>query len=77
METFALTAEIRSFSGTTIRARRLIRHSSQSASTKLLQSLATPFEQQRDNYLRQWKRTLPTAQNDLSGQTGTAATSIA
>jgi glucoamylase len=44
--------------------------SSQSASTKLLQSLATPFEQQRSNYLRQWKRTLPAPQADLSDQTG-------
>ena len=44
--------------------------SPQSASTKLLQSLATPFEQQLTNYLRQWKRTLPAPQADLSDQTG-------
>ncbi len=44
--------------------------SSQSASTKLLQSLAIPFEQQRDGYIKQWKRTLPGAQADLSDQTG-------
>jgi glucoamylase len=46
--------------------------SPQSASTKLLQSLAVPFDQQRANYIRQWKRTLPTARNDLSDQTGDA-----
>ena len=44
--------------------------SSQSASTKLLQSLATEFEQHRDGYVKQWKRTLPAPQNDFSSQTG-------
>src|SRR5436309_5403338 len=44
--------------------------SPQSASTKLLQSLATPFEQQLTNYLRQWKRALPPPGMDLSDQTG-------
>jgi glucoamylase len=44
--------------------------SSQSASTKLLQSLATPFEQHCAAYIKQWKRTLPLTQHDLSDQTG-------
>ncbi|HEV2208700.1 MAG TPA: glycoside hydrolase family 15 protein [Verrucomicrobiae bacterium] len=34
-------------------------HSSQSASSKLLQSLAIPFEQHLEHYIRQWKRTVP------------------
>jgi glucoamylase len=66
----ALTAEINLSRGMQFVLGVAFGQSSQSASTKLLQSLATPFEQQRDNYLRQWRRTLPTAQNDLSGQTG-------
>jgi glucoamylase len=66
----ALTAEIDLSHGLQFVLGVAFGHSSQSASTKLLQSLATPFEQQRDNYLRQWKRTLPTPQNDLSDQTG-------
>jgi glucoamylase len=66
----ALTAEIDLSHGLEFVLGVSFGHSSQSASTKLLQSLATPFEQQRDNYLRQWKRTLPTPQNDLSDQTG-------
>jgi glucoamylase len=40
--------------------------SPQSASTKLLQSLAIPFEQHRANYIKQWKRTLP------AGRTGSS-----
>ena len=35
----------------------------QSASTKLLQSLAVPFEQHRVTYIKQWKRTLSTPEN--------------
>src|ERR1051325_3636463 len=66
----ALTAEIDLSRGMEFVLGVSFGHSSQSASTKLLQSLATPFEQQRDNYLRLWTRTLPTSQNDLSDQTG-------
>jgi glucoamylase len=66
----ALTAEIDLSRGFQFVLGVAFGHSSQSASTKLLQSLAAPFEQQRDNYLRQWKRTLPNPQNDLSDQTG-------
>src|ERR1043166_4398909 len=43
--------------------------SQQSASTKLLQSLAIPFAQHRSNYVKQWQRTLPSTENDLSAQT--------
>ena len=46
--------------------------SQQSASTKLLQSLAIPFAQHRSNYVKQWQRTLPSTENDLSAQTGDA-----
>jgi glucoamylase len=66
----ALTAEIDLSRGLEFVLGVSFGHSSQSASTKLLQSLAAPFDQQRANYLRQWKRTLPTPQNDLSDQTG-------
>jgi len=45
-------------------------HSPQSSATKLLQSLATPFEAHRDQYIRQWKRTMPPAEGDLRSQTG-------
>src|SRR5438552_3522953 len=45
-------------------------HSPQSSSTKLLQSLATPFEEHRAQYIRQWKRTLPAPEADLSQHTG-------
>jgi glucoamylase len=43
--------------------------SQQSASTKLLQSLAIPFAQHRGSYVKQWQRTLPSAENDLSRYT--------
>jgi len=45
-------------------------HSPQSSSTKLLQSLATPFEDHRTQFIRQWKRTLPGPEADLSQFTG-------
>src|SRR5436190_14437007 len=45
-------------------------HSRQSSSTKLLQSLASPFGAHRDQYIRQWKRTMPSAELDLSQHTG-------
>jgi len=66
----ALTAEIDLSRGQEFVIGVAFGNSPQSASTRLLQSLATPFEQQLSNYVRQWKRTLPTAQNDLSNQTG-------
>ena len=45
-------------------------HSRQSSSAKLLQSLAIPFAEHRTHYIRQWKRTLPAPEADLSAQTG-------
>ncbi len=42
-------------------------HSAQSASTKLLQSLARPFDQQLATYVKQWKRTLPEVSGDEPG----------
>jgi glucoamylase len=45
-------------------------HSPQSSATKLLQSLSTPFEEHRAQYVRQWKRTMPTPETDLSAHTG-------
>jgi glucoamylase len=44
-------------------------HSSQSSSTKLLQSLASSFADHRDQYVRQWKRTMPSAELDLNTHT--------
>ncbi|HTD85077.1 MAG TPA: glycoside hydrolase family 15 protein, partial [Candidatus Binatia bacterium] len=44
--------------------------SQQSASTKLLQSLSVPFAQHRAGYVKQWQRTLPAPDSDLSRQTG-------
>ena len=66
----ALTAEIDLSKGFEFVLGVAFGHSPQSASTRLLQSLATPFEQHLANYLRQWKRTLPTPQTDFSDQTG-------
>src|SRR5437588_7592798 len=66
----ALTAEIDLSRGLEFVVGVAFGRSQQSASTKLMQSLATPFEQHRSNYIKQWKRTLPTAQAELSDQTG-------
>lgn len=44
--------------------------SSQSASTKLLQSLSVPFEKHRETYFNQWRRTMPLPEFELSGHTG-------
>jgi glucoamylase len=45
-------------------------HSPQSSSTKLLQSLSFRFEEHRDQYVRQWKRTMPGGELDLRKHTG-------
>ena len=66
----ALTAEIDLSKGFEFVMGVAFGHSAQSASTRLLQSLATPFNQHLTNYLRQWKRTLPGPQVDLSDLTG-------
>ncbi|HEV2394549.1 MAG TPA: glycoside hydrolase family 15 protein [Verrucomicrobiae bacterium] len=44
--------------------------SSQSASTKLLQSLAIPFDQHREHFIKQWQRTSVNSHSDLREQTG-------
>jgi glucoamylase len=44
--------------------------SSQSAITKLIQSLAIPFEDQKAAYIRQWKRTFPPVEHDLAAYSG-------
>ncbi len=66
----ALTAEIDLSSGTEFLMAVAFGRTRQSTSTKLLQALSVPFEQQKTNFIRQWKRTLPTPENDLSPHTG-------
>jgi glucoamylase len=43
--------------------------SSRGAGAKLLQSLAEPFDEQRENYIRQWQRTVVNPKFDLPNQT--------
>src|SRR5436190_4485915 len=66
----ALTAEIDLSRGLEFVIGVAFGRSPQSASTKLAQSLAIPFEQHRTTYIKQWQRTLPPPQYDLSDQTG-------
>jgi glucoamylase len=66
----ALTAEIDLSRGSEFVLGVAFGRSSQSASTKLLQSLAIPFDEHRGHYVRQWQRTLPSPQADLSAHTG-------
>src|SRR5438552_2402144 len=66
----ALTAEIDLSPGNEFVLGVAFGHSPQSSSTKLLQSLATPFEEHRTQYVKQWKRTLPAPEADLSQFTG-------
>jgi glucoamylase len=66
----ALTAEVDLSSGLQFVLGAAFGRSPQSASTKLVQSLATPFEQHLAGYIKQWKRTLPAPQFELSNQTG-------
>ncbi len=66
----ALTAELDLTQGGEVVLGVAFGHSSQSSATKLLQSLATPFQEHRTQYVRQWKRTLPTPEIDLSAHTG-------
>jgi glucoamylase len=68
----ALTAEIDLSRGLEFVLGVAFGRSPQSASTKLVQSLAIPFEQHRASYIKQWKRTLPTPESDLSVHTGDA-----
>ena len=66
----ALTAELDLSLGGEVVLGVAFGRSPQSSATKLLQSLATPFEEHRDHYVRQWKRTMPTPEIDLSAHTG-------
>ena len=66
----ALTAEIDLSRGKEFLLGVSFGHSPQSSSTKLLQSFATSFEEKRAHYVRQWKRTMPAPEVDLSPQTG-------
>ena len=55
----ALTAEVDLSRGMEFVLGAAFGRSSQSASTKLLQSLSVSFDQHLDHYLRQWRRTVP------------------
>jgi glucoamylase len=66
----ALTAEINLSHNSEFIVAVAFGRSQQSASTKLLQSLSVPFAQHRAGYIKQWQRTLPTPEMDLSPQTG-------
>ncbi len=66
----ALTAEIDLSNGPEFVIGVAFGHSSQSVSTKLLQSLAIPFEQHRDNYIKQWRRVAPLSEADGKAFTG-------
>ncbi|PWU13483.1 MAG: glucoamylase, partial [Verrucomicrobia bacterium] len=65
----ALTAEIDLSRGPEFVLGVAFGRSAQSASTKLLQSLAIPFEKHREQFIKQWQRTLP-QEADLCDQTG-------
>jgi len=66
----ALSAEIDLSGGSDFVLGVAFGRSQQSASTKLLQALAVPFSQHRASYVKQWQRTLPTPETDLSRNTG-------
>jgi glucoamylase len=66
----ALTAEIDLSRGLEFVLGVAFGRSSQSASTKLLQSLSVPFDQHRTTYIKQWKRTLPAPEPEINCQTG-------
>jgi glucoamylase len=63
----ALMGEIDLSSGLEFIVAAAFGHSPQSASTQLLQALATPFPRQREKYVTQWKNTR--SESDLTGQT--------
>lgn len=64
----ALTAEIDLSEGLEFTLGVAFGHSAQSASAKLLQTLATPFAQHRETYISQWRRLEETM--DLATHTG-------
>ena len=63
----ALTGEIDLSHGLEFTVALAFGRSAQSAATKLLQALATPFADQREKYVSQWQRTR--SKDDWSGQT--------
>jgi glucoamylase len=63
----ALTSEIDLSDGLEFIVAVAFGHNAQSASTQLLQALATPFAEQREKYVSQWQRTR--CENDFSAQT--------
>jgi glucoamylase len=63
----ALTGEIDLSHGLEFIVAVAFGRSAQSASTQLLQALATPFAEQREKYVSQWQRTR--SENDLSAHT--------
>jgi glucoamylase len=63
----ALTGEIDLSQGLEFVVAVAFGRSARSASTELLQALATPFAQQREKYVSQWQRTR--SESDLSAQT--------
>ena len=64
----ALTGEIDLSQGSQFVIAVAFGRSAQSASTQLLQALATPFTQQRDKYVSQWQRTR--SNDELGADTG-------
>ena len=66
----ALTAELELSQGSEVVIAVAFGRSSQSASTKLLQSLAVPFDEHLAGYVRQWRRTAPVDNNDVGRFTG-------
>ena len=66
----ALTAEIDLSQGPEFVLGAAFGRSSQSASTKLLQSLSVPFEKHLEHYLKQWQRTFPPPAFHFKEQTG-------
>ncbi|HLY75384.1 MAG TPA: glycoside hydrolase family 15 protein, partial [Planctomycetota bacterium] len=65
----ALTGEIDVRSGNKFTLAVSLGHSQQSTVAKLLQSLAEPYEAQRDAYIRQWQRTGAPPKSDLRSDT--------
>jgi glucoamylase len=65
----ALTGEVDLRRGTEFTIAVALGESYQSAAANLLQSLTTPFERQRDSYVRQWQGTVADPKYDFSSDT--------
>jgi glucoamylase len=66
----ALTGEIDPRRGHEFIVAIALGQSYEATAAKLLQSLAEPFEKQRESYLRQWKRTVIDAKHEYDQHTG-------